>query len=614
MRENENRPLNPSAYTTPASVFNTLAVDIDAEKAEPASQDAPALPLKTVILPASELLKLDPIVDEQNRRQAAIVAADAAASAVAHLNFDDDCSNSSSSKASTLDRYNVPQDALLNHIGMMAVAQAQAQSQVNPPAYPIPCEIINAISPLYPPVDSNQMSLQHEIWTEIRPNSRCSMRLGSKPNRPEDGPMYVQQQPVQYTAVNAGFFQQNPLQNVQYTSNLPPHSEAAAQKSRSLERNTPANLTYAARISSLERVQNAAAKQTRSNSLTRQLSSGNETAIGNGTTMYALNSASSTSLRSGRLGTGIYSCRTNSLERNSPQIMQTGQNDGGSHRTGGSLERNQSIASTYDLMKLRAYRGGSMERNHRGAGAPEPFEIWQASRQQQQTPESEPFQEEIYDFGGANVKSCASIALNKSISKGLIPPGTKLPAMQQQPQQCTPLTSKNANLPPPTPPPTHQYQPTYIAQTSSAYMQNSIYTPMYPRIWANASPPSAGTSHIVYVQQPQPTINLVMQQQQQQQNQSQIANYAHTSQLNSSQMLNAQSIQAQNFDGIADNGLAVQVCPFGIVFPVFLLAQKMSSGRSDTQCLPICLPIAIGIRFQCFDFRFDWIFPLFWFR
>lgn len=59
MRENENRPLNQSAYTTPASVFNTLAVDIDAEKAEPASQDATALPLKTVILPASELLKLD---------------------------------------------------------------------------------------------------------------------------------------------------------------------------------------------------------------------------------------------------------------------------------------------------------------------------------------------------------------------------------------------------------------------------------------------------------------------------------------------------------------------------------------------------------------------------
>lgn len=40
---------------------------------------------------------------------------------------------------------------------------------------------------------------------------------------------------------------------------------------------------------------------------------------------------------------------------------------------------------------------------------------------------SEPIQEAIYDFGGANVKSCASIALSKSISKGLIPSGTLLP-------------------------------------------------------------------------------------------------------------------------------------------------------------------------------------------
>lgn len=48
---------------------------------------------------------------------------------------------------------------------------------------------------------------------------------------------------------------------------------------------------------------------------------------------------------------------------------------------------------------------------------------------------TEPFQEAIYDFGGANVKSCASIALSKSISKGLIPPG-----------QWTTLSNQNQNL------------------------------------------------------------------------------------------------------------------------------------------------------------------------
>lgn len=52
---------------------------------------------------------------------------------------------------------------------------------------------------------------------------------------------------------------------------------------------------------------------------------------------------------------------------------------------------------------------------------------------------TEPIQEAIYDFGGANVKSCASIALNKSISKGLIPAGTKLP--QQWATTSTTITS-----------------------------------------------------------------------------------------------------------------------------------------------------------------------------
>lgn len=56
MKENENRSFN---YTTPASVFNTLAVDI--QKPLPSGQ--PLLSLKTATLPASELLKLNPIID-----------------------------------------------------------------------------------------------------------------------------------------------------------------------------------------------------------------------------------------------------------------------------------------------------------------------------------------------------------------------------------------------------------------------------------------------------------------------------------------------------------------------------------------------------------------------
>ncbi|XP_031627425.1 focal adhesion kinase 1 isoform X6 [Contarinia nasturtii] len=47
MRENENRPLNPSAYNTPATVFNTLGVHVDASKSEPITREMPMLPLKT---------------------------------------------------------------------------------------------------------------------------------------------------------------------------------------------------------------------------------------------------------------------------------------------------------------------------------------------------------------------------------------------------------------------------------------------------------------------------------------------------------------------------------------------------------------------------------------
>lgn len=63
MRENENRPLNPSAYNTPATVFNTLGVHVDASKSEPIANEKPMLPLKTVMLPASEILKLNPTID-----------------------------------------------------------------------------------------------------------------------------------------------------------------------------------------------------------------------------------------------------------------------------------------------------------------------------------------------------------------------------------------------------------------------------------------------------------------------------------------------------------------------------------------------------------------------
>lgn len=58
MMENQQRGINPAAYTTPASVFNTLAVGIDASTSNQS--------LKTSKLPAAELLKLDPVANSES--------------------------------------------------------------------------------------------------------------------------------------------------------------------------------------------------------------------------------------------------------------------------------------------------------------------------------------------------------------------------------------------------------------------------------------------------------------------------------------------------------------------------------------------------------------------
>lgn len=119
MRENENRPLNPSAYTTPASVFNTLAVEIDASKAEPTTTtESPVLPLKTLILPASELLKLNPIADGD------LIAANVSNSADEQPNAHHSTQN------------------------------IHANTQIPAQMFPIPCEIINTLTKKIHGIDS----------------------------------------------------------------------------------------------------------------------------------------------------------------------------------------------------------------------------------------------------------------------------------------------------------------------------------------------------------------------------------------------------------------------------------------------------------------------------
>ncbi|XP_063629448.1 focal adhesion kinase 1 [Cydia splendana] len=72
LRENQARARDPQAYTTPASVFNTVAVDFQALPEDtditkiinPKPDEVVDIPLQTVPIPVASLHKLDPVVPE----------------------------------------------------------------------------------------------------------------------------------------------------------------------------------------------------------------------------------------------------------------------------------------------------------------------------------------------------------------------------------------------------------------------------------------------------------------------------------------------------------------------------------------------------------------------
>lgn len=279
MRENESRPLNASAYNTPATVFNTLGVHIDMSKNEPHPNELPILPLKTVMLPASELLKLNPMMDDNIHANKPYVT-------------------------NSID----PDEKTMTHIPHIQPQNDHVSCQM-PPSYPIPCEIINTKTQQVHSVDPMYKALQIS----------------------------------------------NILQTIPYSPNLPPLNGDSVQKSRSLERN-------ASRINSLDYAQNSAQlKQLRSNSLTRQLSSGNEISTCNYSgTGFIANSRSASLERGVRVRTLNYGFRTNSFENGSNQQIcpQKAQGD--------SFERNQSIGNSHNVMNTHSLQRGSFDRNHQG--------------------------------------------------------------------------------------------------------------------------------------------------------------------------------------------------------------------------------------------------------
>ncbi|XP_058461465.1 uncharacterized protein LOC131436643 isoform X3 [Malaya genurostris] len=240
MRENEQRGVNPSCYTTPASVFNTLAVDIDpnsqinTDKVTHANETNATgnLPLKTVPLPATELLKLDPTIDEANDQTSA--TNDPNSSAPSSLEVENQNSLVTSPSTATLVPTtcldNVPNQTadsfeVLEHNKTSNDVLSTNNNQINAnqpnSTYPIPCEIINAITqqthsiePTYKAIQKSQLNSNSTAVAGMNHSTQANNNF-IHPNAPQQQQQQqfftstaIQQQPVQAMPANLVMYQQ----------------------------------------------------------------------------------------------------------------------------------------------------------------------------------------------------------------------------------------------------------------------------------------------------------------------------------------------------------------------------------------------------------------------
>ena len=318
MRENEKRGLNPSAYTTPASVFNVLAVEFDKTTENKPADD---IPLKTSKIPAMDLIPLQ-------------------------------------------------QDKI-------------------------------------------------DIFEKCNPQSLSHV-------------------PKSQFSANEGDFEASYLPMTSpSTAALPP--QPPDSKCKSLERNQNQNaVTTYSRISSLERRQQQMPDYSmktgqRSQSLIRQFSAG----IQQSDSLMR----SSSLERNQQLQLSFKTSCSNNFEKFQnpppppPYVRPV---------KGGSLERSQAIIMN-DLMRKyydqkavtesqKPRSGGSLERNvqyqqylmHQKQQLQQQLQAQQQQVEAQRQQQEEIIEENIYDFGGVHVKSCATIALKKSIERGMLPPNAMM--------------------------------------------------------------------------------------------------------------------------------------------------------------------------------------------
>lgn len=328
MRENEKRGYNPSSYTTPASVFNVLAVDFDEKTTE--NKPMEEVPLKTLQMPANELIPL-------KNDSIEILETSPSFSQLSQLN--------------------------------------------NPEPFEIPNEIVtysSAVAGLPPQIpDSSKTKSLERNSSQTDNNPSVFARISSLERR---------QQTQQDNLKNN---QQQRSQSLirQYSGIQQQQPEQQNVRSASLERNQHVPFNFKATYSSsFEKFQNPPPPYIKS--MVKPVKGG-------------------------------------SLERSQAIIMndlmrkyydQKAVTEAQKPRSGGSLERNSQYQQFLILQKQQLQQ--QLHAQQQQVQAQKQAQL----QQQQQLQQEELIEENIYDFGGVHVKSCATIALKKSIERGMLPP------------------------------------------------------------------------------------------------------------------------------------------------------------------------------------------------
>lgn len=204
MMENQKRGINPAAYTTPASVFNTLAVGIDASKSNQS--------LKTTKLPAAELLKLDPVADSEKHK------VKLPTNSISSQNLNP--SSTSSSVASSFDLSLMP--ANLHHMHIKAQVSGFSNEHL-----PLKNNFILCAPPTESDFHVNQLQMDHKSVNQTPRSSGYSLY----------GSLERHQPPMEKSMHSKGGSLER-HQSLMAAQNIIFHKQVSSDRSRSMERKT----------------------------------------------------------------------------------------------------------------------------------------------------------------------------------------------------------------------------------------------------------------------------------------------------------------------------------------------------------------------------------------